>query len=77
MNFADATNRVMSDMKMKNRKKDIEIYFESDKKKGGYKIFTDELKYGDHLEVVFSDTKQCYVVKGLIALKRKWYKQHN
>ena len=63
-------------MKVKNRKREIDIIYKWDKKNKKYKPYTDECKYGDNLEIVFSRDKQCYTIKGIQRLKDDWRKEH-
>ena len=63
-------------LKIKNNDMKIPITFEYDKNKG-YRIFTDALKYGDHLEIIYCNKKGCYVIKNLNHLRDQWNKTHN
>ena len=40
------------------------------------RMFTNDLKYGNHLEIVFSNDAQCYIVKDLNNIKSRWLKKH-
>ena len=40
---------------------------------GSYRMYTDDLKYGDHLEIVFNDDKQMYSIKDLDKVRSEYY----
>lgn len=41
-----------------------------------YVMYTDDLKYGDKLEIVFDKIKNIYSIKNLEKIKEKWNKKH-
>lgn len=43
---------------------------------GELRMFTDDLKYGDNLEVVFDKKQQTYTVKNLEKLRKQWNETH-
>ena len=63
-------------LKTRGKCRDIEYYFELDDA-GDVRMFTDELIYGDHLEIVFSKQKQCFVIKNLSKLRETWNMKHS
>lgn len=54
----------------------IDVLFEFMDKPPYYRMFTDDLKYGDHLEIIFDKEKQCYTIKELDKLRAEWRKNH-
>lgn len=40
------------------------------------RMWTDDLKYSDYLEIVFDNKKQCFVIKGIDKLRADWRKNH-
>ncbi len=40
------------------------------------RMFTDDLKYGSHLEIIFDNKKQMYTIKNLKKLREEWNKKH-
>jgi len=65
-----------SKMKLQHYPKSIDSYYEYNKSDKKYHIYTDELKYGNHLEIVYSNQDSCFVIKDFFALKEKWYKKY-
>jgi hypothetical protein len=53
----------------------IDVIMEWDNKQEKYRMYTDDLKYGDKLEIVYSNDKCCYVIKSLKRIKEEWYKK--
>jgi hypothetical protein len=39
---------------------------------GSYRMYTDDLKYGEHLEIVYDDVKGMFTIKGLEGLREEW-----
>jgi len=44
---------------------------------GSSEFFTDELRYSNHLPIVFSKEKECFTVSNLENLRKDWAKKHN
>jgi len=45
--------------------------------KAGYcRMYTDDLKYGRNLEIVFDNKKQCFTIKNLAKLRKQWAERH-
>lgn len=63
-------------LKLKNSDFKIDVLFELIDKPPYYKMYTDDLKYGDHLEIIFDNKKQCFTIKGLDNLRAEWRKNH-
>lgn len=42
---------------------------------GSYKMYTDDLKYGDHLEIVYDSDKQMFTIKNLAKLRQEYYRK--
>ena len=61
---------------VRNTSHKVEVLYEYDEHQQKYRLFTDEVKYGKHLEVIFSNEKQCFVIKDFYKLKERWYKTH-
>ena len=57
-------------MPIRNSNARIDVYYENGR------MFTDDLKYGPHLEVVFSNEKQCFVIKDYVKIKTQYLKKH-
>ena len=68
---------VYSYMKVKNQDRYIDITYEWDENKKLYRMYTDSLKYGNKLEVVFGNDENCFVIKNLDKLKEKWNTDHD
>jgi hypothetical protein len=54
----------------------IDVEFEMIDKPPYYRMWTDELKYGERLEILFDNQKQCFTIKDLDKLRKKWSKTH-
>jgi hypothetical protein len=57
-----------------NFKIDVLYEFYSD---GSYKMFTDDLKYGDHLEIVYDKSIGMYNVKNISKLREEYYRKQS
>jgi len=72
-------------LKLKNADFKIDVLFELIDKPPYYRMFTDDLKYGDHLEIIFDGktrkgqvcSKQCFVIKNIDRLRAEWRKNHS
>lgn len=70
-------DRIMiGEMKIKGKEFPIEVRYVYDEKAGKYKIHTDALKYGDDLEIIYSDESGCFTIKGLKRLREKWNREN-
>jgi hypothetical protein len=73
-----------SNMKKHKLNINIEVMYIWDKRRQEYRLFTNELKYGDFIELIFESktpkdkkcARQCYTVKNLDKLKKQWRKEH-
>lgn len=62
----------------------IDVEFEMTDKSPYFRMWTDDLKYGDHLEIVFDGktkrgqkcSKQCFVIKDIDRLRAEWRRNH-
>jgi len=63
-------------LKTLSKCRNIEYYFELDDA-GDVRMFTAELIYGSHLEIIFSKQKQCFVIKNYEKLKKQYWQKHN
>jgi len=54
----------------------MNILYIHDESRHEYRMYTDELRYGDFLEIAFDNKKQCFVVKDINRLKVEWNKEH-
>ena len=63
-----------SQMKVRNSDRYIDITHEWDK--GKYKTFTNSIRYGNRLEIVFDIDRNYYVVKNLDKIKKEWNTAH-
>jgi len=61
-------------LKVKNSKFKIDVLFEWNGRT--YRMYTDDLIYGPHLEIVFSNEKQCLVIKDYNRIKTQYLKNH-
>ena len=68
---------VMCSMMIKESRLTMDVKYIFDKKAGRHRLFTDDLKYGSGLEIVFSNRSQCFVIKGLDRLRMEWNKLHS
>jgi len=50
----------------------VKYIFDNSTKK--YRMYTDDLRYGDNLEVIFSNDK--FVIKDYYKIKERWLKKH-
>ena len=67
---------MFSRLKVRGLDRYIDITYEWHKPTRKYRMFTDELKYGDHLEIVCDKRNQNYTVKYLDKLRAEWRKKH-
>lgn len=70
--YKNNENIIRSTMPIQHPKKGrttIDIYYIWDPNWKEYRIFTDECKYGEMMEIVFSNQKQCFVIKDLDKYK--------
>ena len=67
---------IIDDIPIKNSNRTLDVYYELDKTQCKYRMFTDALKYGSHLEIVFSNSKQCFAIKDFYRIKENWLKKH-
>ncbi len=63
-------------LKLKSLNFKIDVLCEWDPVQEKYGMFTDDLKYGSHLEIIYSNKTTCFTVKNLYKLGEKWYQQH-
>ena len=61
-------------LKVKNSKFKIDVLFEWDGHT--YRMYTGDLIYGPHLEIVFSNKEQCLVIKDYNRIKTQYLKKH-
>ena len=54
----------------------IDVHYIYDAKKGGYRMYTDDTKYGRHQEIIFDIDKHCFTIKNLDRLRKNWNKTH-
>jgi SNF2 family DNA or RNA helicase len=57
-----------------NRQLDIWYIYDSNQKR--YRMYTDETKYGDYKEIVYSKKTGTFTIKGIDTLRREWDKAH-
>ena len=62
-------------LKIKNSDFRIYVLYEKDSS-GRYRMFTDDLKYGEHLEIFYDNKQQMYTIKNLDSLRAEWRKNH-
>ena len=62
-------------LKLKNCDFRIDVLYEWDAVNRKHRVSTDDLKYGSHLEIVFSNNSQCFTIKDLYKLREKWLKK--
>lgn len=70
------TYKLAHELKVANSDRRIDIYLEYDEGLKKYRTFTDELKYGDHLEVIFNKETNMYTIRDLDKLRKKWKMAH-
>jgi len=63
-------------VKIKGKNRFIDIVYEWDSNQHKYRIFTDELKYGNHIEII-ENINGDYEVKNLEKLRRDWNSKYN
>jgi len=54
----------------------IDVIYQWNDGNDSYKMYTDDLKYEDNLEIIFDVDKNCFVVKKLEKIKEKWNSDH-
>ena len=59
-------------LKLKNADFKIDVLLELIDKSPYYRMWTDDLKYGEHLEIIFSNKKQCFTIKDIDKLLDNW-----
>lgn len=55
-------------VKVRNSDREIEVYYEEGK------MYTDSLKYGKHLEIIWNKETNCFTIKNLEKLREEWRK---
>jgi len=54
----------------------IDVHYIYDGRNGGYRMYADDTKYGEHKEIIFYIDKQCFTIKNLDRLRRNWNETH-
>jgi len=54
----------------------IDVIYEWDNKRAEYRMYTDDLRYKDKLEIVFDNDKNIFVIHRLDKIKEKWNLTH-
>jgi hypothetical protein len=54
----------------------VDVHYIFDEKQGKYRMYTDDTKYGERKEIIFDNKKQCFTIKNLNKLRKKWNKAH-
>ena len=62
-------------LKLKGSNFKIDVLYEWDPVQKKYRMFTDDLRYSSHLEIVYSDKTACFTIKNLYKLRERWYKE--
>lgn len=65
---------VEGNLKLLNDDITISITYEWDSELGDYRMFTDDLEYDNHLEIVYDDAKGCYRMRNGIEKLRESYR---
>jgi len=54
----------------------MDVDYIYDEKNGGYRMYTYDTKYGERKEIIFDKDKQCFTIKNLDGLRKKWNDAH-
>jgi hypothetical protein len=54
----------------------IDVHYIFDEEIGKYRMYTDDTKYGERMEIIFDNEKQCFTIKNLDKLRKKWNETH-
>ncbi len=62
-------------LKLENNDFRIDVLFEINSD-GTYRMYTDDLKYGEHLEIIYDKDIGMFNVKGIKKLRDEWKRNH-
>jgi len=54
----------------------IDVHYIHDGTRGGYRMYTDDTKYGEHKEIIFDKDKQYFVIRNIDRFRRRWNDTH-